>query len=297
MTQAERPAGRRASLEAWLDAQGSELPLRLTLLTLLLVPVGQWEVRSLLLLVAAAGLLHEGALRAWWIWLLLAALTGWRVIDDWPLSDNHAYLLSYWCLAIGLALLTRDAGQSLARSARLLVTLAMAFAVLWKGVVSPDYVDNRFFRLLFLTDDRFEALALNLGGMTEATLDQARLLVEENRHEPAGTAPASLETPALRQIAWLSTWWTLAIELLVAVLFILPKRLGVGRLRDAALLVFCATTYALAPVCGFGWLLLTMGVAQCPLDARTTRWLYLGCFALMVLHQQVPWLELVPRRT
>ena len=28
--------------------------------------------------------------------------------------------------------------------------------------------------------------------------------------------------------------------------------------------------------------------------ANATRWLYLGCFALVILHQQVPWLELLP---
>jgi hypothetical protein len=294
MSEAEPSAGRRASLTAWLDGQGFELSLRLTLLVLLLEPVGQWDVRALVLLVALAGLLHAGVLRAWWSWLLLSALTGWRVIDDWPLSDNHAYLLSYWCLAIGLAFLTRDPPKSLARSARSLVALVFTFAFLWKAVLSPDYVDGRFFRLLFMTDGRFEELAINLGGMTEAGLDRVRDLVETNLHEPAVAAPASIETPRLRLIAALATWGTLASELLVALLFLLPDRLNSGRLRDLALMGFCAATYAVAPVPGFGWLLLVMGLAQCPLEAHTTRWLYLGCFALMVLHQQVPWLDLLP---
>jgi hypothetical protein len=58
--------------------------------------------------------------------------------------------------------------------------------------------------------------------------------------------------------------------------------------------LFCAGTYAIAPVPGFGWLLLAMGMAQCPPDARTTRALYLVCFALVVLHDHVAWIEFLP---
>ena len=33
-----------------------------------------------------------------------ALLAAARIVAVWPLSDNHIYLLAYWCLAIGLAL-------------------------------------------------------------------------------------------------------------------------------------------------------------------------------------------------
>jgi len=281
-------------LRAWLDEQGFELPLLLTLLALLLSPVGAWDVRSAVLLLAAAALLHSGLRRSPWTWLALTGLTGWRVVADWPMSDNHAYLLAYWCLAIGLALLVREPERSLATSARLLIGLAFGFAVLWKSVVSPDYLDGRFFRVLFLVDERFEALALNLGGMTEASLAEARGLIEENRHVLDKRPPGELETPTLRALAAGATWGSLVLEAAVAVLFLLPRRLRISKLGDAALLIFCAGTYALAPVAGFGWLLLSMGVAQCEPERRTTRWLYLGVFALVILHDNVPWLDLVP---
>ena len=67
-----------------------------------------------------------------------------------------------------------------------------------------------------------------------------------------------------------------------------PPALGLARARDAALLLFCATTYAVAPVAGFGWLLLAMGVAQS--EGRRVRWLYLAVFALLVFHREIPWL-------
>jgi len=290
-SQAESPA----SLRSWLDGQGFAIALRLTLLDLLLAPVGQWSVRAPVLLIASAGLLHAGVLRAPATWLTLSALAAWRVYADWPMSDNHAYLLSYWCLAIFIALVARDPAWSLARSARLLVGLVFAFAVVWKGVLSPDYNDDRFFRTLMLTDPRFEDFTLSLGGMREDALDEIRDLLETGLHDSEKLPPASLETDAVRRIASLLTWATLAIEGLVAVLFLLPARIPTGRLRDWALVAFCAGTYAIAPVPGFGWLLLAMGIAQCPDDARTTRWLYLAGFALVLLHEYVPWFDALPR--
>jgi hypothetical protein len=42
-------------------------------------------------------------------------------------------------------------------------------------------------------------------------------------------------------------------------------------------------------VVGFGWLLLAMGVAQCPADARGLRAAYLACCGLLILYAG-PWL-------
>jgi hypothetical protein len=48
------------------------------------------------------------------------------------------------------------------------------------------------------------------------------------------------------------------------------------------------TVYAVAPVTGFGWLLLAMGVAQCRDDIRL-RAAYLLTFALLLVYEHVPW--------
>ena len=53
--------------------------------------------------------------------------------------------------------------------------------------------------------------------------------------------------------------------------------------------MFCATTYALAPVAGFGWLLATMGLAQCRPDQRTLRGAYVAVFVLILLYTEIPW--------
>ena len=269
------------ALREWLEREGVDLPLHLTLLLLLLVPVGQWNVRPMLLLLACAGLLHRGVLRSPWLWAALAALTGWRVVEAWPAADNHAYLLAYWCLALGIARALPDPEAAQARSARWLIGATFVFAAAWKLALSDDFLDGRFFRVTLLTDPRFEGLARWLGGMTREGLDASRTFLFQSRVGPALTVPPLVEPPALRQAALALTWISAAAESLVAVLFVAPFS---GIAPHLALLAFCAGTYALAPVEGFGWLLLALGAAAAPVDATRVRTAYVACFALLMLY-------------
>src|SRR5436190_17642086 len=129
------------------EAHAAGLALRLTCVEMLLRPMGPWGVRPFLLAGALLALVSTRVLEAPLTWLVLAALVGARVVADWPLPDNHVYLLGYWALAAGLALGATDPARTLARASRLLVGFAFAFAVLWKAFLSPDYLDGRFFRV------------------------------------------------------------------------------------------------------------------------------------------------------
>ena len=105
--------------------------------------------------------------------------------------------------------------------------------------------------------------------------------------------PRLSESPALRQFALLATWWTVCMEATVAIGF-----LGLGgswlfRNRHAVLLLFCATTYAVAPVAGYGWLLLAMGLGQCERDRPVVKSLYVAVFFLVLFYREVPWTELL----
>ena len=265
------------------------LALQLTLLALLLHPVGDWKVRPFVLLLAAAGLLLPRWRRAPSLWLLLTALTGLRVVLDWPLADNHAYLLCYWCLAVALSLTSDDRPAFLASNGRLLIGLAFAFATLWK-LLSPDYLDGTFFRVTLLTDGRFEGLTLLFGGMTPELLESHRDALLAHVDGPALQATTGpVEPPRFLQLARLATMWTLVLEATVAATFLAPVGWRLSRHRHGALLLFCATTYAVATVEGFGWLLIAMGLAQCEPGRRWTPRLYVGVFFLILFYREVPW--------
>ena len=88
-----------------VDGDGIADPvLTLTSIILLLRPFDVWWVTPFVLAAACLSLVFRAVRRAPVTWLLLAVLVAARIVVVWPLSDNHIYLLCYWCLAIGLAL-------------------------------------------------------------------------------------------------------------------------------------------------------------------------------------------------
>jgi hypothetical protein len=273
-----------------------EIVLRLTAIILLLRPMGHWSVRALTLALAGLAIAIPRLLRTPAVWYALAALVSIRIVVDWPLPDNHVYLLAYWCLAVALSLGASNAGFVISRSSRLLIGFAFLMAFTWKAALSPDYLDGRFFQVTLLTDQRFEDATRLLGGMTAQQIDQSRQYMHplpegaELLDEDAFTEP-----DAFKRLASVSTWGLLSIEGLIAAACLWPLRGRAVTLRHLLLLLFCVVTYAFAPVAGFGWLLLTMGLALCTPDQRWLRWCYVGAWCLVLLYHEVPWSILVTR--
>ena len=286
---------RRSSwLRAAACSPGLLLPLRLTAIALLLRPTGEWFVRPGILGIAAIMLVWPRALRLPMLWAAIALLLAVRIATDWPLADNHMYLLAYWSLAVALALTSTHAARTLAASSRALLGLAFAFAVLWKALLAPDFVDGRFFRVTLLTDPRFGDAAMLVGGLTAEQLAADR---EALAPLPEGAAllnpPAVIEPPRFRAFARIATWGVLLIEGAVALAMALPSTAAVIAARHASVLAFCLVSYAFAPVAGFGWLLLVMGAAQIQTQGSGLRILYLVAFLAVLFYAEVPWAALL----
>jgi hypothetical protein len=273
---------------------GVHLALRLTALVLVLRPMGPWSLRPLILAAAGLAILSPRVLTSSWTWYGLTALLIARIVADWPLPDNHVYLLAYWCFAIALALGASEPDRALMTNARLLIGAAFLMAVMWKGVLSPDYLDGRFFRVTWLTDERFTDAVQLLGQLSPAQLEHNRLALQPRPEGAVLLHPPILDEPAaFRRLTSASTWGTLVIEALVALAFLYPLSQRASLARHIPLLFFCGVTYAIAPVAGFGWLLLTMGVALCKLDQRALRAVYIATWFLVLLYSEVPWAHLV----
>jgi hypothetical protein len=281
-------------LAAWLRALADTGPepvaLRLTLLDLVLRPVGHGSLRPATLALAALGLLWPRALRHPALWLALAVLLGLRILYGWPLGDNHAYLFVYWTLAVAIALRTADAHASLAWNARVLIGLVFVFATVWKVGLSDDFMDGRFFRAVLVGDERFDLVARTAADPAEVVALREFVLAPVVGEQPPAADPPP-EPPRLRRMALLATWWTAAIEASLAAAFLLPP---LASLRDPLLLFFCATTFAIAPVEGFGWLLLAMGAAQTDPSRRKLRLAYLAVFALLLAYRELGFMRALP---
>jgi hypothetical protein len=255
---------------------------------------GPWFVRPAILAAAALVLISPRALRTSAVWAGVAILVAVRIADDWPLADNHIYLLAYWALAIALALRARDVSHALSTASRWLLGLAFAFAVLWKVFLSQDYLDGRFFRVTLLTDPRFAEVAMLIGGLSADELMANRRALDPLPDGAALATPSAvIEPPRLRALAIVSTWGIVLLEVLVAITMLGPPPVIPAGLRHILLLSFCAITYAFAPVAGFGWLVLVMGAAGTGEADVWVRRVYAGAFLVVLFYSEIPWAGLL----
>ena len=240
-------------------------------------------------LAAALALALPPLARSSAMWLTLAALVFARLIVDWPLADNHIYLLGYWCLGVGLCLAVPSPVTALAAMSRWLIGCMFLCAIVWKGVLAPDFLDARFFRVTLVTDERFADLARAVGGLTEA---QRRINQAALEPLPGGAetldGPILVEPPALRRLGLVLTWGGFALEAALAWAFLSAWPAALHRARHVLLAGFAALTYAAAPVAGFGWLLAVMGLAQCQRRQPALRLLYVGVFVLVTIYAETP---------
>ena len=246
-----------------------------------------------LLAVGAFALLTTGGPSRRAVWAAFTVLLAGRLVAEWPLPDNHLYLEAYWALAVALAVGGREPAAILRRSARLLIGTAFAFAVLWKAILSPDFRDERFFRVTLHQDPRMTH-ALRLAGLGETAIAANRGAL---RPWPAGVEPVDppivVEPQALRGLARALTRGGIALEGLIALAFLLPLPPAAAPLRALALLAFCLVVYWLAPVSGFAWLLLLMSLAALPPGASTLwRTAHVAVAGIVLLWGELPWRRL-----
>ena len=277
-------ARRRAELASY---SSFDLAATMTALYFVGKPPSEWYLQLPLVCLGVAALLWRSLLRSKGFWMLACYVCAARVVIGYWTVDNHIFLLSYWCIALLTALWVSDSEFNLRRNARLLIGFAFFFAMIWKAVLAPDFRDGSFFRATILKDLRFQEVALVVGGLSLEDDRANRRAIQQVRRGELEEAEL-VQPEALVRTAKIVTWWTLIIEGLVAILFLLPTTWWASRWRDLALLGFVWTTYPIATVLGFGWLLVILGAAQ---SARGgwVRGAYVLSFFLVLAFSLVPW--------
>jgi hypothetical protein len=201
-------------------------------------------------------------------WAVLTAIHFAWIYSAYHLADNHHYLEGYWCLSLALALGRADAGEALARSATLLIGVVFLLASVWK-LLSPSFRTGGFFLHSMIFDPRFLPISVWIGGLSPATQDEHRQ-ARARAHQGVEFAPAALPR-RLTAVAVALTWWTILIEMAVAIVFLAPASFtDAGRI--AVLVLFCITTYVMVPVPAFGHILVLLLLVSVP-DATSRLWL------------------------
>lgn len=201
-------------------------------------------------------------------WVVLTTVHFAWVYSAYHVADNHHYLEGYWCLSLALALGRPDLNEALTSSATLLIGVVFLLASVWK-IVSPSFRTGGFFLYSMFFDKRFLPISVWAGGLSTAVQEdhrRARALA----HQGVAFAPAPVPQ-RLRALAVGLTWWTILIEMSVAIVFLFPTPFTDGA-RVAVLVVFCITTYVLVPVPAFGHILVLLLLVSVP-DGTLRMWL------------------------
>ena len=180
------------------------------------------------------------------------------IFYNWESADNHKYLIVYWCAALFVTHLFSAGEKALKYSARWLIGLAFVFALIWK-LISPDFLNGNFFEHTFLFDERFASKLKIIGLLGADPIDfnlvaaDALTAYDSRLHEVD-----ILTNNKLKLLAKIFSYFTLLLEGIIAVCFFLPGKYKLSALRDIFLILFILSTYFLAPVIGFGWVIATL---------------------------------------
>jgi hypothetical protein len=279
------PGRLRRLLAPVLEQDPSGLVFRLTLLALLVHGPSGGALQTVLMVLAGTGLVLPRLAGHALLWIVIAAAMWWFHAGDLFWIDNHKYLMCYWALACALAALAREPAAVLAWNGRWLIGLAFLFATVWK-LLGGEYLDGSFFRYTLVADDRLAPLVLWLGGIEPQQLALAWELELELLSDPgAGGEVALPGGQELSRLALVLSYYTVVIELAIALLFLLPGGDKIRLAGHLGLLGFIVSTYALVPVFGFGYLLTIMGLSQIKGDRWRLRASYLGALVVLELSQ------------
>lgn len=264
----------------------------MTLLLMLLYAGNPIRLKVPITILVILAFILAGLRRQPLFWLVLTLSYVLGSAPDWLRLDNHKYLIAYWSLAFCFACLSEQPMKTLAYNARVMVGLCFILSVIWK-LASPDFIDGTFFHFSLLRDRGLDGIARAVGRVT-ADVQQvnraAYLALIDYKSQLTFVQFGS--TPQVALLAACMTWWTIGLESLIGLGFLLRRPVQLASIRDYLLLLFIASTYAIAPVVGFGWVLVAMGFAQAEGPLRFVHLLYVG--ALLVLQLDlVPWQDLL----
>lgn len=228
-------------------------------------------------------------------WFLITCFCGAAVWLNWHQADNHKYLLFYWTFVLYLALDDSKAPRrEVIRSGAYYLLLFTMFLAVIQKTISVDYLSGSFFEVTFLTDSRFSAFSALLTDMDSATLAENRNIYRQAM-DPMffdQSLMNMVSSAQLHMLALVVSWINYLDQLAIALMLLVPLSTRWEIAKHLLLMVFIIGVYAVAPVIGFGWLIIIWGYCLVPENLLKLRLGYVALFFLLCAYE-FPWLSLL----
>ena len=237
-----------------------ELVLRMSAVMLMVHGAQSEVLAALLTVIGGLGVVFPRLLRSslfWWSSLgLMLLFHGMK----WFWVYNHKILFTDWVLACALAVSRPHTIEILEKSARWLVGLCFVAACGWK-LYGAQFFDGSYVHYLMLCNVHFTWLTGALSGLPPSSLTcEATLRLLEVGALSQEVVPLPTND-WVANVALFGSFYTIAIEGLVGVLFLLGERLAPWW-RHGALWLFIVTVYPIANVPAFALVLLNLSLAD-----------------------------------
>jgi len=186
-------------------------------------------------------------------------------LDD--LIANHIHVYVFLMILGTLTVIVRswnyDWKSFLGISAKWLIGMIFLLATVGK-FLAPEFADGSFFEFIAFNDKRFEGFTSVLLGSQSEVLSGNRQVLDALliTNQPENTVYNFKSTSLISSISLYMSYWTVIVEGLIALLFLLPDKLKLSKYRDITLLIFIITTYPIATVPGFAMSLLLLAFVQ-----------------------------------
>tara|TARA_R100001369_G_scaffold92823_1_gene140195 strand:- start:6805 stop:7746 length:942 start_codon:yes stop_codon:yes gene_type:complete len=246
------------------------------------------------------GILFNGVASNKYYWAFLAILTIilYLILDFVGFYiPNHKHIYAYVCLAITFVLFfskNTKILEGIKIQSKFIIGLCFLFATTGK-FLAPEFLNGSFFVFTNTIDPRFFGFTSLMGN-----IDFQDLLHNQNNfHDLLNTTdPDKIfqlnGAQKLNGIALILSYWTIFIEGMIAISFISPNKFKISKYRNIFLITFILTTYPIATVPGFAYVLTTLGFIQSVEKEKITgySWFYLFVFILLPLIE-IPFSEVV----
>lgn len=239
--------------------------------------------------------------KTYWLFITLMMFIYYVMnnLDDLIANHIHVYvfLMILGTLTVVLRSWNYDWKLFFGTSAKWLIGMIFLLATIGK-FLAPEFADGSFFEFIAFNDKRFEGFTSVLLGAQSEMLSENKQVLDTllATKEPENSVYYFKSTSLISTISLYMTYWTVVIEGLIALLFLLPERVKLSKYRDIVLVLFIITTYPIATVPGFAMSLLLLAFVQSYLkndrnSAYTLLYLFIFIFISVFAFPYSPYIK------
>lgn len=167
---------------------------------------------------------------------------------------------------------------------RLIIGFVFLFATIGK-FLAPEFLNGSFFEFTGLVDSRFSGFTAIVTSLSMSELvtmrESFQQLLNSNN---ISDLEIQLESTVWKEnLSLFMAYWTIFIEGMIAVTFIISTKYKLSMFRDLFLIIFMITTYPIATVPGFAAILTVLAFAQSSLHKSELKYLSILYLCIFVL--------------